>query len=467
MMSRHEWWLLAAAGLVLLLLLHRAGRRAFRRWIWRQALRTRRELGFRLNPVTVTRKQRLKSELLADPGLRGRIAAMAAETERDEAGLLVDASLYLDEIIPTFNLITTYGFGKRLAGWALRTCYRVRIGRSAEAALNRIPRDASVVYVMNHRSNADYLLVAFLLANRVSISYAVGEWARVWPLERLFRSFGSFFVRRRFRDPLYHAVLERYVQRAVAQGTTQGIFIEGGLSRDGRLQGPKLGLLDYMLRAGAKDLVFIPVGINYDRVVEDSNLVRESLGKPRRSPLALLRRTSLWLVGLVWRGATGRFHRFGYAVANFGRPIHARAALEGADLRSLDWEARRPLLEAVADSLLRAVGAEVPIPPVAAVAWAFRWQGDPASGLTLGRAQLRDRLLAVLAAAQERGLPLYLPRGSFQRTFEVGLRVLLLRRILVPQEGQLLLPPHRAPLLDYYARSVEHLLGSLPLPPPP
>jgi len=454
MISKHGWWLLAAAGLVLLFLLRKAGRRALRRWSWRHALRTRRELGFRLNPVTVTRKQRLKLDLLADPELRVRIAEQAATSGRDEASLLADVSLYLDEIIPNFNLITTYKFGKNLAGWLLRTCYRVRIGRSAEAALNRIPRDASVVYVMNHRSNADYLLVAFLLANRVSISYAVGEWARVWPLERLFRSFGSFFVRRRFRDPLYHAVLERYVQRAVAQGTTQGIFIEGGLSRDGRLQAPKLGLLDYMLRAGAKDLVFIPVGINYDRVVEDSNLVRESLGKPRRSPLALIRRTSLWLLGLVWRGATRRFHRFGYAVANFGQPIHAQAALEGADLRTLDWEARKPLLETFADSLARAVGEEVPITPVAAVAWAYRSMNDPAPG----RAQLRDHLVEVFATAQERGLPLYLPRGSFQRAFDVGLRVLLLRRILVLEDGHLVLPAHKAPLLDYYVHGVGHLL---------
>jgi glycerol-3-phosphate O-acyltransferase len=448
------WWVLALAGLLMLVSVWRTLRRALRRLVWRHALRTRRELGFRLNPVTVTRKQRLKLDLLADPELRSRIADLTAQTERDEASLLADASLYLDEIIPHFNLITTYTFGKRLAGWLLRTCYRVRIGRSAEAALNRIPRDASVVYVMNHRSNADYLLVAFLLANRVSISYAVGEWARVWPLEGLFRSFGSFFVRRRFRDPLYHAVLERYVQRAVAQGTPQGIFIEGGLSRDGRLQAPKLGLLDYMLRAGAKDLVFIPVGINYDRVVEDSNLVREALGKPRRSPLALLRRTALWLLGLVWRGATGRFHRFGYAVANFGQPIFARAALEGADLRTLDWEARRPLLEAVADSLVRAVGTEVPITPVAAVAWVYRELAEPAPG----RAHLRDRMLEVLGHAQERGLPLYLPRGSYQRAFDVGLRVLLLRRILVLEAGHLVLRPHKAPLLDYYAHGVAHLL---------
>ena len=454
-MTPRLWWLaFAAAGLVALAFLRPPLRRALRRWTWRHALRTRRELGFRLNPVTVTRKQRLKADLLMDGELQRRMAELARETGRDEGSLLADASLYLDEIIPSFNLITTYRYGKRMAGWLLRTCYRVRIGRSAEAALNRIPRDASVVYVMNHRSNADYLLVAFLLSNRVSISYAVGEWARVWPLEKLFRSFGSFFVRRKFRDPLYHAVLERYVQRAVAQGTTQGIFIEGGLSRDGRLQAPKLGLLDYMLRAGAKDLVFIPVGINYDRVVEDSNLVREALGKPRRSPMALIRRTSLWLLGLVWRGATGRFHRFGYAVANFGAPIHARALLESADLRTMDWETRRPLLEAFAETLLGAVGKEVPVTPVAAVAWVYRSLGETAPGKT----QLRDRMLEVLASAQDQGLPLHLPRGSYQRAFEVGLRVLLLRRILKLEEGHLVLPPHKTPVLDYYAHSVAHLL---------
>jgi glycerol-3-phosphate O-acyltransferase len=454
MIPRSWWWLLAAAGLVALALLGRVFRRAVRRWAWRAALRTRRELGFHLNPITVTRKQRLKAELLEDAELRARVRAQAADSGRGEASLLADVSLYLDEIIPSFNLITTYRYGKDLAGWLLRACYRVRIGRSAEAALNRIPRDASVVYVMNHRSNADYLLVAFLLANRVSISYAVGEWARVWPLERLFRSFGSFFVRRNFRDPLYHAVLERYVQRAVAQGITQGIFLEGGLSRDGRLQTPKLGLLDYMLRAGAKDLVFIPVGINYDRVVEDSNLVREGLGKPRRSPLALVRRTALWLLGLAWRGATGRFHRFGYAVANFGAPIHARAALEGADLRALDWDQRRPLVGALAEALLQAVGEEVPITPVAALAWAFRDLGQPAPG----RAQLRDHFFELLGRAQERGLPLHLPRGSFQRAYEVGLRVLLLRRILLAEEGHFRLREHKAPLLDYYAHGVTHLL---------
>ncbi len=454
-MTPQLWWL-APAALALLAAgpVWRAARRWGRRWAYRNALRTRRELGFRLNPVTLTRKQRLKGELMADPVLLEQVKQQAAESGREPGDLLADVSLYLDEIIPNFNLVTTFRYGKRLAGWLLRACYRVRIGRSAEAALNRIPRDASVIYVMNHRSNADYLLVAFLLANRVSISYAVGEWARVWPLETLFRSFGSFFVRRRFRDPLYHAVLERYVQRAVEQGITQGIFLEGGLSRDGRLQPPKLGLLDYMVRANAQNIVFIPVGINYDRVVEDSNLVREALGRPRRSPMALLRRTSLWLLGLLWRGATGRFHRFGYAVANFGAPIPLRDLVGGTDLRALDWDQRKPHLEFLGDQLLQALGREVPITPVAVVAWAFRSLQNEAPSRTL----LRSQVLEILATAQDQGLPLYLPRGAFARAFEVGLRVLLLRRILVDHGSHLALPPHKAALLDYYAHGVAHLL---------
>jgi len=96
----------------------------------------------------------------------------------------------------------------------------------------------------------------------------------------------------------------------------------------------------------------------------------------------------------------------------------------------------------------------VPITPVAAVAWVYRNMDDPAPG----RAQLRDRMFSLLAQAQERGLPLYLPRGSYQRSFEVGLRVLLLRRILYFDEGRLVLPAHKAALLDYYAHGVAHLL---------
>jgi glycerol-3-phosphate O-acyltransferase len=200
------------------------------------------------------------------------------------------------------------------------------------------------------------------------------------------------------------------------------------------------------------------VGINYDRVVEDSNLVRESLGKPRRTPLALIRRTSLWLLGLAWRGATKRFHRFGYAVANFGTPIHVRDLLGDTDLRTLDWEQRKPLLDALAEHLLDSVGREIPLTPVAVVAWAFR----SLDAAETSRPVLRDRVFDLLAQAQERGRPVYLPRGAFARSFDVGLRVLVLRRILHDDGGRLSLVAHKAPLLDYYAKSIGHLMDPAP-----
>src|ERR671917_2480835 len=90
---------------------------------------------------------------------------------------------------------------------------------------------------------------------------------------------GAFFVRRGSGDDLYRRVLERFVQMALEGGLTQVFYPEGGLSRDGKLREPKLGLLDYMLRSfdphGVRDIVFIPVGINYDRTLEDRTLLRD------------------------------------------------------------------------------------------------------------------------------------------------------------------------------------------------
>src|SRR5437879_11969649 len=105
-----------------------------------------------------------------------------------------------------------------------------------EAALARIPKNDVVVYLMNHRSNADYVVVAYVLAYGVQVSYAVGEWARAWPLEYVFKSFGAYFIRRRYRERLYHAVLARYVQLITRNGVTQGTVREGGLPSDAWLK---------------------------------------------------------------------------------------------------------------------------------------------------------------------------------------------------------------------------------------
>jgi len=91
---------------------------------------------------------------------------------------------------------------------------------------------------------------------------------------------GVYFVRRNSRgDDLYRRVLERYVGMATSVGVPQAVYPGGRLSRDGRLQEPRLGLLNYMLRSfdpdAGRDIVFISVGINYDRTFEDRSLLRD------------------------------------------------------------------------------------------------------------------------------------------------------------------------------------------------
>ena len=199
------------------------------------------------------------------------------------------ARKYLREIVPKFNLLAYYRVGAPIARAIMHFLYRVVVERKPIREFNdRALKGAAVVYVINHRSNADYVLVAHMLFKFISLSYAIGEWARVWPLNHVFKWFGGYFVRRRYREPLYHAILSKFVQTITRHGVTQGIFIEGGLTRDGAFQKPKLGMLDYIVSAKREPefsapLFIIPTAVNYDRVLADRNLTEELLGREERS----------------------------------------------------------------------------------------------------------------------------------------------------------------------------------------
>jgi glycerol-3-phosphate O-acyltransferase len=195
----------------------------------------------------------VRERLLNDPAIAAAVHAHAAETGNGDDEAWRHVRSYVREIVPFFNVVAYYAVGYRLAKRLLNLFYRVTVEHENQRALDALPRNAVLVYLMNHRSNADYVLVSYALAGRVAISYAVGEWARAFPLETIFKAFGSYFVRRKYREPLYHAVLERYVQLITREGVTQGIFLEGGLTRDGRLKSPKIGLLDYVLGIGREE----------------------------------------------------------------------------------------------------------------------------------------------------------------------------------------------------------------------
>ena len=160
-------------------------------------------LDLRIRPFKLTRKQGLIDQLLYDQNVIAAVEAEHLASGKPRMVLMKEAKKYAEEIVPSFSPLAYFGFGTRVSRWISEFVYRVRLGYTNDEALRQVPNDATVVFVMNHRSNMDYVLVTYMASNRASLSYAVGEWANVWLLQSLFRSMGAYFIRRNSMNPLY------------------------------------------------------------------------------------------------------------------------------------------------------------------------------------------------------------------------------------------------------------------------
>ena len=199
------------------------------RWYLRRRVqRVIDELNTRLKleipPFQRTRRRVLIDRLAYDPKVVEAVDAQAREQGVPRAVLAARVERYAREIVPAFNVYFYFRVGYWLSKRVARLLYRVRLGFSDEAGLAAVAPGSTVVFLMNHRSNMDYILVAYLAADRTALSYAVGEWARVWPLQTLIRSTGAYFVRRSSGDPLYRRVLERYIHMATAAGVPPATY---------------------------------------------------------------------------------------------------------------------------------------------------------------------------------------------------------------------------------------------------
>ena len=371
---------------------------------------------------------------------------------------------YIREIVPFFNVVAYYQVGYRAAGWLLHLFYKTSVDFEDARARERLPRDAVLVYVMNHRSNADYILVSYALAGQVAISYAVGEWARAFPLEIAFKAFGSYFIRRRYREPLYHTVLERYVQLITREGVTQGIFVEGGLTRDGKLRAPKVGLLDYVLGIGrdpayASRLHIVPVAVNYDRVLEDRSLLREleAQGGGRRPPRSVQAYEVLRYVGWnVARLLSRRWKRYGRAAVVVGAPVSlAPWYAAHADLFTMEKHERLGRVQALCDDILVHVGQLIPVTPVPLVCAAIQsFESE-----FISRADLIARIDEMRGALHELNARVLSGDNGAEEILARAWRMLKMRHVVARTGAGFIVLPRGRPLVSYYANSVAHLLG--------
>jgi glycerol-3-phosphate O-acyltransferase len=441
------------------ILVARALRRSARRVIHRHRVK--------IDRFKLTRKSFVIEQVLADPAVHEAVRAHSTEHQTPVEATWQRVRAYLDEIVPFFNVLAYYRLGYSLSRVLLGMLYKVSVEYARPDPFRGLPRDSIVVYLMNHRSNADYVVVSFVLMGDVSISYAVGEWARAFPLEYIFKSFGSYFIRRKFREPLYHAVLRSYVQLITRNGVTQGIFPEGGLSRDGMLRPGKIGLLDSILGVAAdpekrQRMFVVPVGINYDRVLEDRTLLREldSGGRPKTSRLQQAREVLRYVFWNTGRLLTRRWQRYGHAAVTIGEPISVDAWLEeneAVEVQVLDLPRpeRLPRVQAFCDDVLARIGEIIPVTPVPLACAALQsFDAD-----FIPRAKLLERMAAMRDVLLELNGRVVRADGDIDETFDAAYQLLRMRRILAESGDGFAVLPHGRPLISYYANSIVHLLG--------
>lgn len=388
-------------------------------WVREGAIRFVRQHRVRLESARFIDRLWIRERLASDEAIEAAILESARRTGQAIPALRHRVDSYVEEIAPYFSVTMYYRFGAAFARRFVQFCYEMVVrptGFDEQSA--GLPDDVIRVYVCNHRSNFDPVVLSFGLLRQIALSYAVGEWALVWPLSALFRMFGSYFVRRGETDPLYHAVLERFIQLLAGHGAVTGFFIEGALSRDGGLRRPRVGLLDYMVKLRReypdRDIVFLPVALNYDRVLEDRILVREKDGRAPRPRLVTrlfnLAAMMFWLPWLILVNAFDVARRserkFGYAAIEFGRPLRLSDWPGGADMHALPDEPRQKAVIGLAEELLyRRIGASIPVTPVSAFCVALRRPGPR------DEASITSRIREVLTDFRASGAHLALGAG--------------------------------------------------------
>ena len=390
-------------------------------------------LQLHMSSFTLSQRRVLADRLACDPQVEAGVEKIAIERGVSIEKTRREAWRMAWDIVPAFNPYFYFRTGYRMARRCLRSLYTLRVAFEDKSTMADVSDDVAVVFIINHRSNIDYAIANYLTAQRTMLSFGVGEWSRVWPIQPLMRMAGGYFVRRESGDPLYRLLLKRYVQMATQARVPHAIFLEGQLSPDGKVGSARLGLLSYVTEQygskNAPDLVFIPVGINYDRIPEELNMLRYSSSEFRsRGKSYILMQGIMFAFRAVYEVIRGR-QSYGYSCAKFGNPVSFSKWLSKDEINWQELTRAEKFFEIskLGDKLIDDIRATVPATPV--VILCRLWFNEPELALTI--AELVDRFDSVCEELTKSGCHVVLVQQNQRKTLEYALKFAMARDLVL------------------------------------
>jgi glycerol-3-phosphate O-acyltransferase len=296
-----------------------------------QALQLRRQLLLQHNrhrqsitgPILKSNEE-LKESILTSDRIRPFIQKHAESRQEPIYKIRKKADDYLDEIAARYSPAMIRVLAA-VVGWITNTMFDgAAIDKAGLARVKAMSQQGPLILIPCHKSHIDYLILSYVLYhnNMPCPHIAAGKNLSFWPLGPIFRAGGAFFLRRTFRGAvLYSRVFSAYIYKLLEEGFNIELFIEGGRSRTGKLLMPKLGLISILLdayRNGAcEDMIFVPVYIGYDRIIEEHAYIQEiEGGKKEDENLSQVIRARRFLK-----------KRYGKIYINFHDPISTRELL--------------------------------------------------------------------------------------------------------------------------------------------
>lgn len=240
-----------------------------------------------LGPVLKSRYEMME-RVLYHPNVENEIKRIAMEDKIPETKLRKNAYRYFREISANFSIVYVRIF-ELILDWMFRKIFDgIRYDPKEIEEIRQAAAKGPLILTPCHKSHLDYLLLSYVFFknNMCPPHVAAGVNLSFFPLGTPFRHSGAFFIRRTFKGlKLYPTVFKQYIKTIISEGYTIEFFIEGGRSRTGKVAFPKLGFLSYITEAIEEgyntDAVFVPISINYDRILEESSYVQELKGSAK------------------------------------------------------------------------------------------------------------------------------------------------------------------------------------------